>query len=311
MPSSTFNADRRMVRVLRRLLLLIAISSIIWMAISSELPVSRLLSLNWVAVALLLAAHACCNILLAESLRLNLGKHNLKFAEAHRLTYIRTYANLALPFGGTGYAAYLLKQEQQISMTRLGAASFEWTAHQFFAVALLGFIALARIRLPEETVTLAASITLGSVMSASLLSMLASRVLPLKWTGRFREPLQQWRDEQLGVHTLLQSITLQLALTMVRVARLASALLALGYWPGIWETMLYSIAGDLVSLVNLTPSGIGLREALVALTARLVTTAAGIVLLAALLERIAISLLTIGVGSAFLNRSLRNARGEP
>lgn len=295
-------------QILRWLVLAAALAALAGMARHSEARWPDWNDLDWTFLILLAPAQILCNLMLAQSLRVNLGAAGLTLKDAHAVTLIRAYSNLIFPFAGTGYSAYLLKEKFQIPLTRFGVASVEWTAHQYLASAVTGLAMLG-----FASVSPGFRILLGSVLGITLLAclvwMAAVRWMPL---GYMRKYLNQTdvRAHFRPVDTLL-SVGLQFGLTGMRALRFGLACLALGNWPGVNTALVLSVTGDLGSLINLTPNGIGLREALVTVAGSAVGLMAEFVLVAVMLDRIAVTAVTIGFGAFYAARIRfqRTARG--
>ena len=213
--------------------------------------------------------------------------HHLARAECFWLANVASAANLLLPLhGGTGLRAFYLKRRHGVS-------------YRNFAAQLIGCQLLLAV-----VASLVAGLSLltldSAVAAATLLAAIVIFLVGL-WSWKLRSERHTWTPRY-------RLIGLALALRAIDVAMFWSASQAAGWVVGAWGAAAVTSLGSLAALIQLTPGGLGTREAMVAA----VSTAAGLSVAQAVAATLVVrgvdllrAALLGGTGSWWLQRQLR------
>jgi uncharacterized protein (TIRG00374 family) len=198
----------------------------------------------------------------------NVGDH-VGLGRLMRTIFRAWFVNCALP-GRTGdlYSAYLLREEEGLSLVKIGGTIFTARALDLITlIALMAYIFLARFRsaLPGVfgnlvyTALVLAGVLIVGLVVLGLMRERVARLLPERFETYFRN----FTTGLFGsLSKLPVVILLTLSLWILEAARLGCVLAAVGALVAADKVIILALTAAVVTTLPLTPGGLGTVEAL-------------------------------------------------
>lgn len=227
-------------------------------------------------------------------------------SEAFWLLWAKSFSNQVVPFSGVSMMLGFLKSRATLSWEKI--SSLAWP--QFFlamqALGLIGSYCAATLLLDNQS----AQNSIFVILAIFLLMLITPQIIHIiieniaikkAITIKKLEPVSL-ALEFLSSHKDISLYLFigHLASILIRVARLLLIFFFLGGEAEFNFLLLMSIVGEVAVLLNLTPGGIGMREAAIAIAAQVYGIDLDIALKAALLDRVLILVTTFFFGAASL-----------
>ncbi len=268
---------------------------------------------NWIGVAALVLVYLLTCVIDARVLQIAMTalRRPIRLTEGFSLTVLSRYSNLLIPRSGVGVTATYLKRYRGVGLTRYGSFVLfngALLALSCSAVALLVAVIDWQIHGSFHTTLIGAS----AFLTLSGWAAIATRWRVPRWyrgpgVRLARRMSLVWK--RLGHWPILiESLALHFVALSLRALRLYLAFWALGIQVNTVGVILASLLADLVFIVSFTPSALGLREATITCVAFKLGVSAGVVLSAALLDRIVLTLTTAVVAQFAIGLTLRSTR---
>ena len=220
------------------------------------------------------------------------GAPSLNLRGAIRLVVIQGVAALAIPrFGNVAGAAYL-KTVHGLGLLRFSGIHLAASLLNGATIALIGLVFLAVVAMnnaPEGSGIVA--IILIIALLAFILSLALGNRFPVFGSGRLHEAVTEARAGFASLHAQQPRLggifALQAWSMLARSARIGLCVMAIdGVWPRTDGLLVAGSLADLATIIALTPSGLGLREAAATASATIAGINAEVMLSAVLLDRV-------------------------
>lgn len=242
-----------------------------------------------IILVLYFAARAVTSELMRFGLRI-LG-HPIPFGEAMMLTVLVSYTNLALPRAGWGPTAVYLKRMYRVPLAEFGSILLPLVAVQIPCIGALGLLSqflLASQRGIAFDPT--SSLVFATCLAAGVGLPLFGLRIPSSRSGRIAAFLRRfsdsWRRLAASPRTLCIVIAGQIAVLLLRAIRLDVAFTALEQDPPFWGVCVASLLADVIFILSITPSALGLREAAIAYSSEAMGIPASMALVVTILDRL-------------------------
>lgn len=215
---------------------------------------------SWVTITL------CLRFLMAETLLLPVRALGFRLTrmQAFWLGWVRTFFNQVIPVSGAAYSAVYLNRAAGMRWSEIAALVSPQFLLAAETAAILG--AVATIFCSAQLGGAAAPVLGGFVglgllaMAANSRAILAFGWLPAGVRERFSkgiEFLSKYRKEKA---LILKLAVCHLGVFICRATRLWVLFVAVGAQVTLAEAILFSAAGSLTLIIQVTPGGLGLRE---------------------------------------------------
>ena len=235
---------------------------------------------------------------------------SISFHEAFGLASVNTLAN-QLPFaGGMITKSLYLKRNYHLAYTQFFSATLALYVIFVATNGALGIIVLIHWRLMTD-IPVPASFWFGfGIMTASLTVLRVPThfdFLPERWTRRFAQLVNGWRELTEEWKTIVVLVSFQVVTAFLVAARYWLAFRILSQDVTLSQCLLFSAATVLTRLISIAPGGLGVREGIVAALAVLLGFDAGVSLVAVGLDRLVATTIVIMVGTGYSYILGRNA----
>lgn len=231
-------------------------------------------------------------------------KGKISRSEAFWLLWAKSFSNQVVPFSGVSMMLGFLKSRATLSWGKI--SSLAWP--QFFlamqAIGLIGSYCAAILLLDNES----APNSIFFILAIFLLLLIMPQIVYITFRNQAIKKairIKKLETVSLALEFLsshkdmaLYLFVGHLASILIRVARLLLIFFFLGGDAEFNFLLLVSIIGEVAVLLNLTPGGIGMREAAIAIAAQVYGIDLDIALKAALLDRVLILVTTFVFGAA-------------
>lgn len=217
---------------------------------------------------------------------------------------------------GTLLRADYMKQRHGLAWSRFGALYLIWNLLMVAVASALALVALAA----GGAAGTSQGAGLALAFALALVTALALLVLPIPSPTREGRLMHVARSILAGRRALVSDVRgMAVAVSLLVVGFIMEALRlglvydAIGYSVPVYVFLILGCAGVVGSFVSITPGGLGVREALLAGTASLLTVEPEVAVVAAMMDRAAalVWLLVIGTPSAMhLSRYRRRSAAQ-
>lgn len=245
-----------------------------------------------------------------KSLGLRIGR-----AESFLLTMLISLTNLVLPRAGMGAPAVYMKVRHSFRYPDFLSLLMPIFVLQLTCIGLVGlacqFWLWASGAAAWQGVLAAA---LAGILAVSL-AVLACPVRPPRRRDNrlanfFRRFLASWETLRKDRRLLLLILGLQAAVLLTQGLRLWCCFLAIGVEVPFAAIILASLLGHLGTLAGCTPGGLGLREAAIAVAAKMMDVDTDVAVAAAVLDRVVMTAWTLLLGLPALGSLHRSRRAS-
>lgn len=303
---------------LRLALGLATLGVVLWLGRRHLGEVWRLREAALPLLAAMLVVYLATRYLNSEVVRvalLRLG-HPIGRFEAYLLTLLVTYTNLLVPRAGLGTPAVYLKRRHGVRFADFTALLMPMVVLQTLGIGLLGTaVQLVMARWSPDGFRLEVCLAFAGLAAASAAAVWVPLPIPRRRGGRLGEFLRildaAWRRLGRGGRTVGLLFALQVGALLLRGWRLQLAFLSLGEEVGFWRVLVASLLGDVMMILAITPSGLGLREAAIAYGAGILGTSPGLAVTAAIVDRIVWTLAVVAVAQVAIWRLFRRTEVQP
>jgi uncharacterized membrane protein YbhN (UPF0104 family) len=185
------------------------------------------------------------------------------------LVLVASYSNLLIPKIGFGPVAVFLKGRYGLRYADFSTILVPVGLFQLPTIGVLGMLLQAILSvaygIPFEPVI---GFGFALCIAGPLMIMICGAPVPGRWQGRVpdfcRRVSHTWHKLCQDQWFLVKVFALHILVSFLRALRLGVAFQSLGLWPGFFQVWFVSLLGDLMLLASFTPSGLGLREAVIA-----------------------------------------------
>lgn len=291
--------SRHLGRALRTAIAVVSLGALIYAGRDQLSDLDLLLTVGLLHVTalsvLFLGGHLGLAALWSWALRIQSCRLNL--SDSLLLIFMRTYFNLLFPWAGGTAAGVFLKRRLQLPYTTYAHLAWEINWLNLSVAAAAGATALALFShdIPHATaLTLAfIALTIASFGLACVFRLPCDRrFLP----GRAGQWLRQYAGPLATALPAPPLIALLIVLALVRITRTWILFAAVGFPVSPVDAVILTLLAELSVAINLTPNGLGIREAAISLTAAFIGHDAGVGLAAAILDRLIFTAWTLLVG---------------
>jgi len=185
------------------------------------------------------------------------------------LILVASYSNLLIPKSGLGPVAVILKRRYGLRYADFSTILVPVGLFQLPTIGVLG-ICLQALLSVAYGIPFQFLIGFGFALciAGPVTIMILGAPVPARWEGRvadfFRRVGFSWRKLSKDTSFLFKAFALHILILLLRALRLGIAFHSFDLWFGFAEVWLVSLLGDLTLLASFTPSGLGLREAVIA-----------------------------------------------
>ena len=211
--------------------------------------------------------------------------------EGFMLMVLRGYSGLFVPRSGIGTTGLYLNKRHGLRYAHYTALLLPIGLVQCAAMGLMGLAALAILWFRNATPvppSIALIFTLGAIFAAAAL-MVRVKVSE-DWPGRLAHFVRglnsSWHELSRNRSLLLRLVALQTVAVFARATRLYFCFCALGYETSFWGVLVASILADFAFFFNITPAGLGFREAAIVFGAQVTGVTGEEALAAAIFDRL-------------------------
>lgn len=207
----------------------------------------------------------------------------VNFTEQLLITFLRAYLNLLLPWAGAGAVAVYMKKRAAIPYSNYLYLQWELT---WISLASLGTGGVLMLTLFPAAPN---SMLYGMILlvAGSLLMVYAVRLMKNGWLlPGIVEWLRKRTGEEASPLPIARLFLMTLVNFVVRSARTWLLFVAIGSPITLVEAVLLTVAADLAVAINITPNGLGIREAAISVAAAVLGHDPGIGVAAAVLDRV-------------------------
>lgn len=223
--------------------------------------------------------------------------YRLRRADAFWIGWIRTLANQILPLSGLALYAHQLRRKSRISWSKLASLS----TPQFFLAALAtGLVGIAATTVNFHIMGKAAYPTLIAFTMVCCVAAGVStkttrliEMLPAPLASRMRGAAQAFTTLSARKAVLSRLFGLNLAIVLVRGARILLLFFAAGCALDWRASLLIVAIAESATMFQLTPGGLGLREGAIVGAAILLQIPAETAAAIALIDRLFVTAITI------------------
>ena len=262
---------------------------------------------NPIHVAAVAALFLLTRLLTGRFLQIALASlgHHISLIEAFLVTMLRVYTGLLVPRAGFGVAGIYLKMRHHVNLTHYTALVLPLVFLQCCAIGPLGIAGMVFLhyRYDDPISWPIVGIFVCATM-VGVAALLFRFRIPVTWSGRIARLATSLADawHLLGGNRglTLRLVGLHFVMILLRVVRLYLAFQAIGLAPHFVGVLVSSLLADLAFMIGVTPNGLGLREATIVLSSRVIGVDQSGALMAALLDRIVTTLIIILVAQAAL-----------
>jgi uncharacterized membrane protein YbhN (UPF0104 family) len=241
--------------------------------------------------------------------------HPVRWTTCTMLTVLASYTNLVVPRAGLAPGAVYLRWRHGVPVSRylsFAVVSLLVTAALVGAAGVV-FQLVVGAASPEGPRPVLIALFAAASLVAWVGMVAPARVFE-RFPSRWRKPLAEahtaWMDLARSPGTFTRIVLVQAVTIVLRGLRTWVALEAAGAEVSFSQAMLVSVFADLGMLISVTPSALGFREGGVLLGASLAGVGPGEALLAAVIDRLASTAVTVVAGQLVLWRGLRGVWGE-
>jgi len=217
------------------------------------------------------------------------------------LQYVNTSLNRILPTVGTGatFRAIYLKKRYGFSHSRFISTVAGLYVISFLAASLIGILCLAAIYCQTHALSWVALISflalfivcLGIASICPEIPERNSRILKV-----LRSVVEGWIVIRANHRLILISVVLTAGLLLLSTLSNLIAYRALGFRTHFLSMLYLSSLGIIITLINFTPDGIGIREGIYVLSSKLIQLPSEVLVLGSLVIRGITMVATIGGG---------------
>jgi len=229
----------------------------------------------------------------------------VSYWQALGLAATNTMLNYAIPLkGGMIMRAAYMKQRFELSYTDYGALL---ASSQLIAVAAGGLIGLAACAIALAATGVGSLLLVGAFTASIMASVVAYLIAEKADLSRFVSPrlgerlqafssgFTRWRSHPLAVAKFVGSLAVTVLATSIR---LYVVFRAVGVQAPLALLLVIGAATSISSALSLTPGNLGIREAVIALSASMLSVDGRVALLVSLIDRAAgiVVMLAMGLG---------------
>lgn len=221
----------------------------------------------------------------------------LGLADNFLLTFLRTYWNLLFPWAGGSAAGIYLKKRVGLAYSTYVHILWELSWTGLATISIAG--AVAFVTAPgRPDVQGMAIVVLGALGVFSLAMARITRFPSIGKTlpARFRKWLQHRVGPLANAMPIIPLLAFALGLFLLRTGRTWLLFLAIDSPVPIVDAVLFTVFAELSVAVNLTPNGLGIREAAISITAGVLGHEPGLGLAAGILDRLVFSFWVLVLG---------------
>ena len=242
----------------------------------------------------------------------------IRRSDAFWIGWLRSFLNLAFPLAGAAYLARFIRSRTKLSWGEIAALASPQVLFAALSVAVIGVFAVAITdRQSGDTLDAAmlAFMGIGGLAFAALrFSSRVGSLLPWAVATRLQIGLQALGLFHAHLGLVAWMVTIHSTIILLRALQLGLLFFAIGE-PVDWRSvLLLSSIGEVPLLLQITPSGIGVREGTLLGAAVLIGLDAKLVTAVAIVDRllgVGIVTLFAPLSTWFLSRSRRQAVPSP
>lgn len=263
----------------------------------------RLATASPMFVGGLVGAWILARLLRAGALKLLLtclGKQ-VRLGECFLLAILVAYANLLIPKSGLGAPAVYLKRRYGLSFAHFGPLTIMLALLQTAAVGLIGLpLIIVRRGVSPPQIETGLLILFAVAAGGGVILTLIRPAPPRFLRGRLRAFLDRcaegWRLLGARYRLMAAVFVLSAAMILAQTLKLACAFRAIGIEANFSGVLLATLLSDLALLISITPGALGFREAAVTTSAAWLGCSLSAALAAAILDRVAVTLVIVVFG---------------
>jgi uncharacterized membrane protein YbhN (UPF0104 family) len=185
------------------------------------------------------------------------------------LILVASYSNLLIPKSGLGPISVILKRRYGLRYADFSTILVPLGLFQLPTIGILGICLQALLSvaygIPFESLI---GFGFALCIAGPVVIMIFGAPVPTRWEGRVPDFLRRvgfsWRKLSQDTSFFFKAFALHILILLLRALRLGIAFHSFDLWFGFAEVWLVSLLGDLMLLASFTPSGLGLREAVIA-----------------------------------------------
>lgn len=248
------------------------------------------------------------NYLLFRAMQAKLG-----LAEALGLAFMTTLAN-QLPFsGGLITKGVYLKQRHQLPYTEYFSATVALYIFTLVMSGAAGIFAIVILSLNNAEISWVLSSGFFALCALGLVFFIPIKVelLPEKWQAYFTALLKGWVLWKQNYIIAAKLTVVQIIAFTIMAGRLWVAFHAMSQDVSLIQCLMFAAGATLTQLLNVTPGGIGVREALVGGISALSGLDAGISVVAVALDRLVSTTAIVALGVVSTIILSQNASTQP
>ncbi len=263
-------------RVFAVLFIIILIVLMIAYLMNNKEDLSRLLKIKasylWILIGLTLVQFVINGL----SLKVLTKPFNvfLKFREWFGISVITTFGNYLTFFkGGSGAKAVYLKKYHHLNISSFIALIVGGFVVTLFVYAVLGIILTYVIFIKKGLIEIGILVFFIVLLVISLVIMFLNFKLPEfknKYLSYLIKIINGWHILRKKYKILFYFSVLSIVMYLIEVLRIFYAFKALNYSVSLINSAFVALTSSLSLLVTITPAGLGIREAIIALTTKLI-----------------------------------------